>query len=255
MTRTASTTDPTRRTAIALGVLFLLTFVTAIAGALFYAPIVDDPRWVLGTGSDTGIRIGALMELILIVTNFGTALVIYPLLRRHNEMLALGYVIARVAENAFILLGLVAMLAVVSLRETAPAGTDPDSLVATAQSFVAVNRWTFVLGPGWVVGIGNGVILGWLMYRSGLLPRRFALIGVLGGPLVTLTGTAVLLGFMERGSILQGVSAFPEMIWEGGILGIYVIVKGFNARRGTELSKRVDDSPAPAGALSAASAS
>ena len=144
----------------------------AIGAALLYGPVVDDPRWVLGDGPDTGIRLGALFELILIITNLGTAIVIYPLLRRHNEVLSLSYVAARVVECTFILVGLLALLVVVTLRQQG-AGADPDSLVGLAQSFVAVNRWTFVLGPGFVVGIGNGIILGWLMYRSGLLPRRY----------------------------------------------------------------------------------
>ena len=230
--------DPTRKTAIALGVLFLLTWITAIAAAILYLPVLDDPRWVLGSGSDTGIRLGALLELGLIVTNLGTAIVIYPLLRRHNEKLSLAYVAARVVECTFILVGLLAMLVVVSLREQAAPGADPESLVGLAQTFVAVNRWTFLLGPGWVVGIGNGVILGWLMYRSGLLRPRYSLIGVLGGPLVTITGTLILLGFLEQGSTLQILSTIPEMIWEGAILSIYVIVVGFNAKRATDLDRR-----------------
>jgi hypothetical protein len=251
-THTRRAADPTRRTAIALGVLFLITFATAIGGALFYAPLVDNTRsFVLGTTSDTGIRVGALLELILILTNFGTALVIYPLLRRHNEWLALGYVVARVAENAFILVGILAMLAVVSIREQATLASDPESLVAISESLVAVNRWTFVLGPGWVVGIGNGVILAWLMWRSGLLSRRLSMFGLIGGPLLTLAGTAVLLGVIDRGAPIQGIASIPEMIWEGAILGVFVIVKGFDVKRAADLERRMH-ATAPAPSLAAA---
>ena len=235
-TTNRSSVDPTRKTAIALGILFGLTWITSIGAALLYGPVIDDPRWVLGSGPDTGIRVGVLLELILIITNLGTAIVIYPLLRRHNEALTLSYVAARVVECTFILVGLIAMLIVVTLREQG-AGADPDSLVGLAQSFVAINRWAFVLGPGFVVGIGNGVILGWLMYRSGLLRPRYSLIGVLGGPLVTITGAAIVLGVIERGSALQVLATIPEMIWEGAILTVYVIVVGFNAKRAAELER------------------
>ncbi len=230
-TRTATAKRPPmdtpRKTAIAVGVLFLITFVTSISAALLYGPVVDNPRFILGAGADTGILIGALLELILIVANIGTALVLYPLLRKHNETLALGYVAARLFEGVFILIGILALITVVTLRQTVGAGADPNSVIALGQSLVAINRWTFVLGPGFVVGIGNGVLLGWLLYRSGLLSLRVSLLGLVGGPLVTTTGALVLLGVIDRGGAVQGIATIPEFLWEGAVLGIYLIVKGF----------------------------
>ena len=114
-----------------------------------------------------------------------------------------------------------------TLRQDA-AGADAGSLLAVGQSLVAINRWTFVLGPGFVVGIGNGLILGYLMYRSGLVPRRMALFGLVGGPLIVISGLAVVLGLIERGGAVQGIATIPEFIWELSI-GLYLTFKGFKS--------------------------
>jgi len=163
----------TRKTALIADLLFLATFVAAIAGALLYAPVLHPADYIVGAGTDTRVRLGAFCELILIIANVGTAVVLFPILKRQNESLALGYVAARLLECTFIAIGIVSLLAVVTLRPKA-AGADAGSLVRAGKSLVAVRNWTFVLGPGFVVGVGNGLILGYLMYRSRLVPRRRA---------------------------------------------------------------------------------
>jgi hypothetical protein len=163
--------DSNRRTALVTGVLFIITFLTSIPAALvLYTPVLDDTNFVLGAGADGGVAVGAFLEVLLIVANVGTAVALFPILKRQNEPLALGYVTARVMECTFIAIGIVSLLAVVTLRQDA-AGGDPSSLVTAGQSLVAVHDWTFLLGPGWVGVLGTGLILGWLMYRSGLVPR------------------------------------------------------------------------------------
>jgi hypothetical protein len=106
------------------------------------------------------------------------------------------------------------------------AGADARSLVTAGKSLVAVRNWTFVLGPGFVVGVGNGLILGYLMYRSGLVPRGMAMLGLVGGPLICLSGIAVVFDVIGRGSAAQGIATIPEFLWELS-LGIYLAVKGF----------------------------
>lgn len=212
-----------RRTAFIVGVLFILTFVTAIAGRLLYGPVLDDPNYIVGTGADTQIALGALFELLLIIANVGTALWLFPILKRQHEALSLGYVAARLAENTFIAIGIVNILAILTLRQ---AGGDAASLVPVGESLVAMNNWTFLLGPGFVVGIGNGLILGYLMFRSGLVPRGMAMLGLIGGPLATASGVAVLLGVIDQGSAAQGIMTIPEILWEAS-LGIYLTFKGF----------------------------
>jgi Domain of unknown function (DUF4386) len=210
------------------GVLYLITFVTSILSFfIFYAPVLNDPRYVLGPGADTSVAFGAFLELLLIVANIGTAVVPYPIFRRQNEILALGYVTARIVECAFILVGLLSLLTVVTLRQEAAAGADAASLLTVGKSLVALHDWTFLLGPGFVVGIGNGLMLGYLMYRSALVPRGTAWLGLIGGPLIIATGVGVLFGVIEAGDMVQSIATIPEFLWELS-LGIWPIVRGFN---------------------------
>jgi hypothetical protein len=223
------------------GVLFLITYVTAIPAAfVLYPPLLDDPRYIVGAGADTSVRLGAFLEVILIIANIGTAVVLWPVLKRVNEILALGYVTARVVECAFIAVGLLSLLTVVTLRQEAAAGADAGSLVAAGQSLVALHGWTFVLGPGFVVGVGNGLILGYLMYKSRLVPRGMAMLGLIAGPLIIASGAAVVLGVIEAGGAVQTIAALPEFIWEL-TLGIWLIVKGFNPSAVASLPTDPDD--------------
>jgi hypothetical protein len=218
--------EDARRTALIAGVLILITFVVSIPAALvLYKPVLDHANYIVGAGADTRVAFGAFLEMILIVANIGTAVVLFPILKRQSETLALGYVTARVMESAFIAVGLLSLLAIVTLRQDVGA-TGAGSLVIAGRSLVAVHDWTFLLGPGWIVGIGNGLILGYLMYRSGLVPRRMAMLGLIGGPLIILSGTAVLFNVIEPGSTAQVIATIPEFFWELS-LGIYLVVKGF----------------------------
>jgi hypothetical protein len=210
------------------GVLFLITFITSIPAALIlYVPVLDNPNYIAGGGgADNGVFLGASLELLLIIANIGTAVVLWPVLKRVNEIAALGFVTARVVECVFIAVGILSLLTVVTLRQEA-AGADAGSLLTVGKSLVALHDWTFLLGPGFVVGVGNGLLLGYLMYRSGLVPRRMAMLGLVAGPVLCAAGIAVLFGVFEAGSVWQIIATIPEFFWELG-LGIWLIVKGFN---------------------------
>jgi hypothetical protein len=208
------------------GVLFLITFVTAIPALILYDPVLDNTRYIVGGGVDTRIALGAFLEMILIVANIGTAVALFPILKRQNEGVALGYVTARVMECAFIAVGLLSLMAIVTLRQDIGGVAGASSLIPVGRSLVAIHDWTFVLGPGWIVGVGNGLLLGYLMYRSGLVPRAMAMLGLIGGPLIIASGTAVLFDVIEPGSTEQQIATIPEFFWELS-LGIYLIVKGF----------------------------
>jgi hypothetical protein len=171
--------------------------------------------------------LGALLELLLIIANIGTAVVIFPIVRRQNEELALGYVTARLFECTFILVGIVAMVGIVTLRQQF-AGTAEGTV---AYTLAAIKDWTFLLGPGWVVGWGNGLILGFLMYRSELVPRKVCWLGLIGGPLLFIFGTAVMFTGNNPSSALatlKNLSALPEGLWEL-FLGVYCTVWGFRS--------------------------
>jgi uncharacterized protein DUF4386 len=215
--------SPQRRISVAFGALYLITFVTSIAALILFQPVLDDPvGYVANGGSDARIYLGALLELIAIIANIGTAIVLITLLKRQHEILTFSYVAARIMECVFILVGILAVLAVVTLSQQDAGGDEG----AIAYTLAEIKDWTFKLGPGWVVGIGNGLILGLLMLWSGLMPRWLALIGVIGGPLQTLAGTGVLFDLYDAGPGIQGILTIPEIIWELS-LGIYPLIWGF----------------------------
>src|SRR4051794_4399034 len=205
------------------GVLFLITFVTSIPALLLYQPVLDDPvGYIAGAGQNDQVIFGAFLELLLIVANIGTAVVIFPIVRRQSEELALGYVTARLFECTFILVGIVTVLGIVTLQQEV-AGASEGSI---AYTLAAIKDWTFWLGPGWVVGWGNGLILGYLMYSSRLVPRRLTWLGLVGGPLIILSGTLVMFDVADAGGSLQGLATIPEGLWELS-LGIYCAAWGF----------------------------
>jgi hypothetical protein len=204
-------------------VLYLITFVTSIAAVLLYQPVLDHPiGYIAGAGHDKQIFLGALLELLLIIANIGTAVVIYPIVRRQSEELALGYVTARLFECTFILVGILCVLGIVTLRQET-AGANEGTV---AYTLAAIKDWTFLLGPGWVVGWGNGLILGYLMYRTQLVPRPWPWLGLVGGPLIIISGTLVMFGVDRPSGSLQGIATIPEFLWEL-FLGLYCTFKGF----------------------------
>lgn len=217
-----------QRLARLTGLLFLVTFATSIPPvAAYYVPALSDPAFVLGGGFDARISLGALLELILIAANIGTALTLYPVLRRRFPVLSLGYVTARLTECGFIAVGIVALMALNTLRLHAGDG-DPQTLVAVGQALVAIHDWTFRLGPGVVVGVGNGLILGVMMWETRLVPRAMSILGLVGGPALLAAGVAVLFGTIEAGSLPQLVATIPEFFWELS-LGLWLLLRGFNS--------------------------
>jgi hypothetical protein len=209
------------------GVLFLITYATSIPPVLFfYVPVLKDPAYILGTGVDLGLSWGALLELLLIVANIGSALVLLPVLKRVSEVLAHGFVAARIMESVFIAVGILSLLAIGTLRLDA-AGADHGMLLLVGQALVAIHDWTFLLGPGTVVGVGNGLILGYLMFKSRLIPRPLAVLGLIGGPALLAGSFGMITGFVEPGSIWQGIATVPEFFWEL-FLGLWLTIKGFS---------------------------
>jgi Domain of unknown function (DUF4386) len=220
----------TRKIALVTGILMIITFITSIpAQLLLYHPLLTDPaKYMHGSGADAGVSLGALLEVILVIANVGTAVVLYPIVKRQNEIVALAYVTERVLESVAIMVGFFSLLAAVTLRQggAGASGADTAALVTAGKSLVAVHDWTFLLGPGFLDGLGTGLLLGYLMYKSGLMPRGLALLGLIGGPLLMASGIAVLFGVFKAGSEWQAIATGPEFLWELSF-GIYLTVKGF----------------------------
>jgi hypothetical protein len=218
-----------RKTALVVGSLFLITYLTSITAKFsFYPPLFDTTDYVVSAGSDTRVLWGAFSEVILILANVGSAVALYPVVRRRFPALSLSFVAARIMESVFIAVGLLAVLTIVTVRQQGEAAGEAGSagLAPVGDALLALQEWTFQLGPGFVVGVGNGLILGYMMYRSGLVPRKMAMLGLVGGPLLCLSGTAVIFGIIEPGSAWQLLATVPEFFWELS-LGIYLVVKGF----------------------------
>ena len=202
------------------GVLFILTFITSIGALALFQSVLDDPAgYIAGGGKDNQIYLGAFLEFLLVLSNVGTAVVLYPIARRQNEYLAIGYVGARIIESVFIAAGIIFILGVVSLRTDSPGAAD------LAVSLAQLKDWTFLLGPGMVVPFGNGLILGYLMYKSGLVPRRMAWLGMIGGPLLLIGNVGVLFDVWDQTGPVS-LLVVPEFIWEA-FLGIYCAIWGF----------------------------
>jgi hypothetical protein len=221
--------DPTRRIAAVAGWLFIITFATSIPAAfVLYPPLLNDPAYIVSAGADTGVRLGALLEVILVVANVGTAVVLYPLIKRQNQAVAVGYVAARVVESTIIAVGVISLLSVVALRQDFAGVTSAEAaaLVPVGGALVAFHDATFMLGPGVLAPLGNGILLGYLMYRSGLVPRGLAVLGLVGGPLLLASFVGVLFGAFEQVSLPAAIATVPEFVWELS-LGVYLVVKGF----------------------------
>jgi hypothetical protein len=225
---TGARMSPLRKTALVTGVLFVITYITSIAAKFGFYPPLFEADYIVGGGADTRLLWGALCEVILVVANIGTAVALFPVLKRQSEGLALGFVTARVMECVFISVGILSVLTIVTLRQDFAGASGPEAtaLAPIGSALVTLQEWTFNLGPGFVVGVGNGLLLGYLMYRSRLVPRGMAWLGLVGGPLICLSGAAVIMGVIEAGSAWQAVATIPEFFWELS-LGVYLIVKGF----------------------------
>jgi hypothetical protein len=215
-----------QRTGRIFGWLFIGTFVTSIPARLLFVDGLgaswSDMQFIPGATSPNSLKLGAVLEFGLIVTQIGTAVVLYPVVRRWYPTLGLSYVAARIIESVFAAIGLISIMSVVSL-----ASADGGDATALGDSLVNSYEWAFQWGPGLVAGIGNGLILGYLMYRSALVPRRMAVLGLIGGPVLILSFVLKLCDVYEDGTGLAALLTLPEAAWELS-LGIYTAWKGFN---------------------------
>jgi hypothetical protein len=242
-----------RKIAALAGAFFIIAAVAALAGLALYGPVLSDPRYIVtASGGDVRVLLGAFCEVILAIAVIGTAVTLFPVVRRQNEGIALGYVAGRVVEAVVIVTGIISLLSVVTLRQdlAGAAGANAASLVALGKALVAVHNWTFLFGPGLAIGV-NTLMLAYLMYRSGLVPRLIAVLGLIGGPLVFASSAAVLFGLYEQVSVWGSIAAIPVFAWEMS-LAVWLIAKGFNPSAIASLGGRRQPGAEGAPALAAA---
>ncbi|MBQ1044304.1 DUF4386 domain-containing protein [Micromonospora sp. C72] len=211
--------DPLRRTSLVAGGFYLLTFVSIPILSL-YAPI-READYILGSTSDTPVVVGGVLEVIVALACIGTAIALYPVLKRQGEARALGFVAARVLEAAGIFIGVASILTLVALRR---AGAEPDALV-TGRTLVAFYDSVFLLSQALLPAV-NALLLGSLLYQSRLVPRWLPVLGLAGAPLLVASDLGTLFGAWDRLSPVTAVAALPIAVWEFS-LGVYLVVKGF----------------------------
>ena len=217
--------DSIRKTALVAGIFYLITFISIPTLAL-YGPVKNHRDWILGSGGHTGVLVGCFLEVIVALAGIGTAVTLYPVVKRQNEGAALGFVASRVLEAAMIFTGVVSLLSLVTLRGLgAAAGAAAASLVTTGASHVATYNVAFLLGQTLMPAI-NALLLGSLLYRSRLVPRILPVMGLIGAPLLITAVVAILFGGIEHISVWTALATLPVAAWEFS-LGVWLVVKGF----------------------------
>ena len=219
--------DPTRKAAFAAGLFYLITFASSIPAYLLLEPILTDPTYITGPGADSQVMPACLLDLINALTAVGSAVAVFSVIKRQHEGMALGFVTTRMFEAATIVVGIVSLLAVVSIRQAGPgAGADDAALIAVGQGLVGVRDWTFIIGPGLMPGF-NALMFATVLYRSRLVPRLIPALGLVGGPLLITSAIGMILGLHELGSTYSAIATMPIFFWELSV-GLWMTIKGFN---------------------------
>jgi hypothetical protein len=231
----------TRKTALVAGAFYLISFIS-IPTLFIYHSVLNHRDWIISSGGHTGVLVGGFLEVIVGLAGIGTAVTLYPVVKRQNEGLALGFVTSRVVEGVMIFTGVVSLLSLVTLHQDlgAAGGASTASLVTVGASHVAVYHWTFLLSQSLMPGI-NAILLGSLMYRSRLVPRIIPVMGLIGGPLLIIAVFASLLGQHSSLTGLANLPVIPVAAWEFS-LGVWLVVKGF---RPSPITAAIDAASAP----------
>jgi hypothetical protein len=216
--------DPTRRTALVAGVLYLLTFIGSIPGTLLLEPVLTDPGYVAGPGAPTQVGLAAVFEMVNVLALIGTAVAVFSVVKREHEGLALGFVATRMFEAAVIVIGVVSILTVSTLQQAVAGGANAAPLIPVANAFVDVRHWTMVIGPS--MAAFNALMFGTLLYRSGLVPRAIPALGLVGAPLLISWAAGAMLGVTEPGTPWHAIAVAPFFFWELAV-GLWMTFKGF----------------------------
>lgn len=219
------TMDPTRRVALVAGILYLLTFIGSIPASILLPTLLSGANYITGPGADAPIGLAAVLEMVNVLTCIGTAVVVFTIVKRQHETLAIGFVATRLFEGAVITIGVVSILAVASLRMTVAAGAAAESVVPVATALVGIRDWAIVIGPG-MAGF-NALMFGTLLYRARLVPRAIPALGIVGAPLLISFVVGTMLGLTGPFTIWQGIAVAPFFIWEL-VVGLWMTFKGFN---------------------------
>lgn len=232
-----------RKTALAGGLLYLITFIGSIPAAILVGPAINDPDYVASAGADQQVAVGLVLELVNVFGCIGCAVALFSVVRRAHEGLAIGYVTTRLFEAATITMGVLSLLAVISLRQQGAATGNAESLVPVGNALVAVRDWAMTLGPN-MAGF-NALMLGTALYRARLVPRAIPALGIIGAPILISYVIGNILGLTGPGTLFQGIAVLPFFTWEL-VLGLWLTFKGFNESAPIAVAERARLAPAGA---------
>jgi hypothetical protein len=222
--------DPDRGHVRAAGIFYLVTFAASFPALFLIGPVLHDHNYILGAGQDSRVLFGCLLDFVNALAGIGSAVALFPVMKRYKrrgtESLALGFVTSRMLEAAVIMIGVVSLVAVVTLRQdlAGAQGTDTAALATVGRALVEVRNWTFLFGAGTMPAI-SAILLGTLMYRSRRVPRFMPIMGLVGAPLLLTANVLTVLGHNTQLSALSGIATAPVALWELSI-GVYMTVKG-----------------------------
>jgi hypothetical protein len=219
------TSAAARRSAFAAGVLYLLTFAGSIAAAFLVDPLLADPTYVASAGDDTRLALGAIFELVNILSCFGTAVAVFAIIRLEHEGLAIGFVATRLFEAGVLAVGVVAVMSVVTVHQAAAVSSDPTAFVPVGQALAATRHWSLIIGPS--MAAFNALMFGTALYRARLVPRVIPALGIAGAPLLIAFAAGTMLGITGIGEPFQAIAVAPFFIWELAI-GLWMTFKGFD---------------------------
>jgi hypothetical protein len=233
---TSAPASAARKTALVAGILYLITFITSIPALALEHPLLKQAGFIVSTGSNSRLVLGGVLDLLNALAAVGTAVALYPLLRQRHAGLALGFVTSRLLEAATIVTSVAAILSLVTLHKGAAGttGAEKTAMVTTGKSLIALHDWTFLLGPGLLPGV-NALLLGTIMYRSGLVPRIIPTIGLIGAPMLLASATATIFGVYDQVSSPSALAALPVAAWELSV-GMWMTFKGFKPAALTSLA-------------------
>ena len=218
-----------RTTAILVGVMFILTEITSVTGLILYSPLLNDPGYIIKSpANEMRVLWGAFFEIALVFTQIGTAVTLFPVLRKINESLAVGTVCFRLLEATLVMIGIVCLLAIVTLNHGFLQSADPDtsSYMVAGRLLLIIHNWTFLYGPNLILGPGT-FLTGYLLLKSNLVPRPIAILGIVGGPLISINALLVTFGIFSQLSLWGALFAIPVFVYEISF-AIRLLTKGFN---------------------------
>ena len=236
-----------RKTALVGGLLYLITFIGSIPAAILVGPAISDPTYVLGAGPDQQVAVGLVLELVNVFGLIGCGIAFFSVVKQVHEGLAIGYLATRLFEGATITVGVLSLLAVISLRQQGAAAGNAETLVPVSSALVAIRNWAMILGPN--MAAFNALMLGTALYRARLVPRAIPALGIVGAPILISFVIGNILGVAQPGTLFHGVAVMPFFVWEL-VLGLWLTFKGFNESAPIAVAERAR--LAPAGAVAKA---